>query len=220
MKAMVLAAGRGERMRPLTDDLPKPLLPVAGKSLIERHIEALASAGYVDIVVNHAWLGNRIEAALGDGSDFGVRIHYSPEGEQGLETGGGIYNALPLLGENPFLVVNGDIVTDYDYRNLPEVPVGLAHLVLVPNPAHHVEGDFSLEGENVYSTGSSLLTFSGIGIYHPRLFEGCRSGIFPLAPLLRQAMNQGQVTGELYGGLWIDVGTVDRLAEAERMLAT
>ena len=206
-------------MRPLTDELPKPLLPVAGKPLIERHIEALALAGFTDIVINHAWLGDKIEAALGDGSRFGVRIGYSPEGEQGLETGGGIYNALSLLGDNPFLVINGDIVTDYDFSGLSGASDGLAHLVLVPNPAHHPEGDFSLDHENVRSSGSPLFTFSGIGVYHPRLFADCRPGIFPLAPLLRQAMDQDQVTGELFGGLWIDVGTVDRLEEADRTLA-
>ena len=218
MKAMILAAGRGERMRPLTDELPKPLLPVAGKPLIERHIEALASAGYVDIVINHAWLGVKIEAALGDGSRFGVRLHYSSEGEQGLETGGGIYRALPLLGEDPFLVINGDIITDFDFRSMSENRVDLAHLVLVPNPPHHTGGDFYLDGEKVFSTGSPLFTFSGIGIYHPQLFDGCRPGTFPLAPLLRQAMDIGQVTGELYQGLWMDVGTVDRLKAAEKLL--
>lgn len=214
---MILAAGRGERMRPLTDELPKPLLAVAGKPLIERHIEALVAAGFENIVINHAWLGDKIEAALGDGSRFNAQITYSEEA-QCLETGGGIFNALPLLGDEPFLVVNGDVVTDFDFRKLAERPVGLAHLVLVTNPAHHPEGDFSLDGEEVHTTGPSLFTFSGIGIYHPRLFADCRAGIFPLAPLLRQAMDLGQVTGELYKGLWIDVGTVDRLAEAERAL--
>lgn len=204
-------------MRPLTDELPKPLLAVAGKPLIERHIEALVAAGFENIVINHAWLGDKIEAALGDGSRFNAQITYSEEA-QCLETGGGIFNALPLLGDEPFLVVNGDVVTDFDFRKLAERPVGLAHLVLVTNPAHHPEGDFSLDGEEVHTTGPSLFTFSGIGIYHPRLFADCRAGIFPLAPLLRQAMDLGQVTGELYKGLWIDVGTVDRLAEAERAL--
>lgn len=215
---MILAAGRGERMRPLTDEIPKPLLPVAGKPLIERHIEALVSAGLGDIVINHAWLGNKIEATLGDGTRLNARITYSPEGEQGLETGGGIFNALPLLGEEPFLVINGDIITGFDFRTLPKKPQGLAHLVLVPNPAHHPDGDFALEHGTVLATGSPRFTFSGIGLYHPRLFAGCQAGTFPLAPLLRQAMDQGQVTGELFGGLWIDVGTVDRLAEADGIL--
>lgn len=219
MKAMILAAGRGERMRPLTDELPKPLLPVAGKSLIERHIEALVAAGVTDIVINHAWMGEKIETALGDGSRFNARITYSPEGEQGLETGGGIFKALPMLGDKPFLVVNGDVVTDIDFSQLPKVPEGLAHLVLVANPAHHPEGDFALEGQKVQATGTAMFTFSGIGIYDPRLFADCHPGIFPLAPLLRQAMEQGQITGEVFGGLWIDVGTVGRLDEADKILA-
>ena len=216
-------------MRPLTDEVPKPLLAVAGKTLIERHIEALVSAGFTELVINHAWLGEKIEAALGDGTRFGANITYSPEGDQGLETGGGIFRALSLLtegdGDKPFLVINGDVVTDFDFHNLLSAqqiqPDKMAHLVLVPNPPHHPEGDFSLEeGEGmVKNTGNSQYTFSGIGIYHPRLFAGCRDGIFPLAPLLRQAMNQGQVSGELYNGLWVDVGTCDRLLEAEQALA-
>lgn len=216
---MILAAGRGERMRPLTDELPKPLLPVAGKPLIERHIEALVAAGFPDLVINHAWLGDKIESALGDGSRFGARIQYSSEGERGMETGGGIFRALPLLGDQPFLVVNGDVVTDFDFQTLSKPLEKLAHLVLVPNPAHHPEGDFSLQGNSVTTTGSPLFTFSGIGVYHPRLFAECQDGIFPLAPLLRHAMSQRQVSGELYDGLWIDVGTAERLAEAEAFLA-
>lgn len=219
MKAMILAAGRGERLRPLTDDLPKPLLSVAGKPLIERHVEALVASGFDDIVINHAWLGEKIEAALGDGSRFHARITYSPEGEQGLETGGGIFNALPLLDDEPFLVINGDIVTDFDFRHLSRKPAGLAHLVLVPNPAHHPGGDFSLSDRAVHSVGTPLFTFSGIGVYSPLLFTDCRAGVFPLAPLLRQAMDQGRVTGELYSGLWIDVGTIDRLDEAGKALS-
>lgn len=216
---MILAAGRGERMRPLTDEIPKPLIPVAGKSLIERHIEALVAAGIDEIVINHAWLGNKIEDTLGDGARFGARISYSPEGEQGLETGGGIFHALPLLGSDPFLVVNGDVIMDMDFRNLLQQPKGLAHLVLVPNPAHHPEGDFCLKDSRVYSEGSPKYTFSGVGIYHPHLFATCQGGTFPLAPLLRQAMEQRLVTGELFQGLWLDVGTVERLAQAEDVLA-
>jgi MurNAc alpha-1-phosphate uridylyltransferase len=215
---MILAAGRGERMRPLTDSVPKPLLPIAGKSLIQRHIESLVEVDIVDLVINHAWLGDKIEAALGDGSRFGAHITFSPEGEQGLETGGGIFRALPLLGEGPFLVMNGDIVTNFPLRTLPDRLEGLAHLVLVPNPDHNPDGDFTLEQGRVGSTGSPRYTFSGIGIYHPRLFAGCRDGIFPLAPLLRQAMDQGLVTGQMYEGLWIDVGTIQRLYQAEAML--
>lgn len=218
MRAMILAAGRGERMRPLTDDTPKPLLAVAGKPLIQRHIEALVATGIVDLVINHAWLGDKIETALGDGSRYGAHITYSSEGEQGLETGGGIYRALPLLGEEPFLVINGDIVTDFPFRTLPHQLEGLAHLVLVPNPEHHPEGDFTLQQGQVGYTDSPRSTFSGIGIYHPRLFAGCQDGIFPLAPLLKQAMDQGLVTGEMYEGLWIDVGTVERLRLAGELL--
>lgn len=218
MKAMILAAGRGERMRPLTDEIPKPLLTVAGKSLIERHVESLVTAGIDEIVINHAWLGDKIETALGDGSRFGARIMYSPEGEQGLETGGGIFHALPLLGNAPFLVVNGDVVMDLDFSTLMIQPEGLAHLVLVPNPDHHPEGDFCLHDSRVVDTGSPRYTFSGVGIYHPHLFAECRETTFPLAPLLRKAMHQGLVTGELFQGLWLDVGTVGRLRQAEAVL--
>jgi MurNAc alpha-1-phosphate uridylyltransferase len=220
MKAMILAAGRGERLRPHTDHTPKPLLPVAGKPLIEHHIEALVAAGITELVINHAWLGDKIEAALGDGARLGACICYSVEGESALETGGGIFRALPLLDDEPFLVVNGDVVTDFDFRRLPERLNGLAHLVLVPNPPHHPVGDFALHAGQVASSGEPLWTFSGIGVYHPRLFAGCREGAFPLAPLLRQAMAKGQVTGELYRGLWIDVGTEQRLAEAEVALGS
>lgn len=218
MKAMILAAGRGERLRPHTDHTPKPLLPVAGKPLIQHHIEALVAAGITELVINHAWLGDQIEATLGDGTPFGANIRYSAEGAAALETGGGIFRALSLLGDEPFLVVNGDVVTDFDFRRLPQRPAGLAHLVLVPNPPHHPAGDFALNGGQVAASGEPLWTFSGIAVYHPRLFAGCHDGAFPLAPLLRQAMAEGQVTGELYQGLWIDVGTEQRLQEAETAL--
>jgi MurNAc alpha-1-phosphate uridylyltransferase len=227
MKAMILAAGRGERMRPLTDEVPKPLLSVAGKPLIERHIETLVAAGFTELVINHAWQGKKIEAALGDGTRFGATIDYSSEGDQGLETGGGIFRALPLLsgdnGDDPFLVINGDVVTDFDFRNLRAAQQintdKLAHLVLVQNPVFHPEGDFCLEEGMVKSTGNSQYTFSGIGVYHSRLFADCQNGVFPLAPLLRQAMDLGLVSGELYNGLWVDVGTHERLLEAEQALA-
>ncbi len=218
-------------MRPLTDDIPKPLLTVAGKPLIERHIEALVSAGFTELVINHAWLGEKIEAALGDGSRFGATITYSPEGEKGLETGGGIFRALPLLtggDENkPFVVINGDVVTDFDFRSLLAFQQtlfdnfsldNLAHLVLVPNPAFHPDGDFALEKGLVKNTGNAHYTFSGIGVYHPRLFADISGDTFPVAPLLRQAMDQSQVSGELYKGLWVDVGTRERLHEAEQAL--
>lgn len=226
MKAMILAAGRGERMRPLTDKIPKPLLMVAGKPLIQWHIEALLAAGIRDIVINHAWLGEQIEAQLGDGTQFGVRIQYSPEGAHALETGGGIFQALPLLqgGEgasqdDAFLVVNGDVVSDVDFRQLPTRIPGLAHLLLVPNPEHHPQGDFVLNNGNVSNVGEPRLTFSGIGIYRPQLFAGCENGAFPLAPLLRQAMLRGEVSGQLHRGLWMDVGTEQRLHVAGQLLA-
>lgn len=218
MKAMILAAGRGERMRPLTDHTPKPLLQVAGRALIEYHIDALVRAGFTELVINHAHLGARIEEALGDGRRYGARIRYSAEGEA-LETGGGIFRALPLLGPAPFLVVNGDIWTDFSYAGLPAVPAGLAHLVLVDNPPQHPDGDFVLAGDGrVSAAGAPRLTFSGIGVYRPELFAGCRPGRFPLAPLLRTAMAAGQVSGEHYDGAWVDVGTPERLAALERRL--
>jgi len=217
MKAMILAAGRGERMRPLTDHTPKPLLQAGGRPLIDYHILALAAAGFCDVVINHAHLGTQIEQAVGDGGRFGVNIHYSAEGEA-LETGGGIHKALPLLGPGPFVVVNGDIWTDYDFSQLPAEPAGLAHLVLVDNPPHHPRGDFALVGQRVETEGERLLTFSGIGIYRPELFAGCVPGKFPLAPLLRKAMAEGQVSGEHYRGRWLDIGTPQRLAELDRQL--
>lgn len=219
MKAMILAAGRGERMRPLTDHRPKPLLLVAGKPLIEYHLEALAQAGFKDIVINHAWLGAQIENALGDGSQFGVHIHYSPEDGQALETGGGIFNALPLLGDDTFLVVNGDVWTDFAYSALPRRLDGLAHLILVPNPPQHPSGDFVLDHGMVRNEGSDKLTFSGIGIYKTELFTDCKPGIFPLAPLLRKAIAKNQVTGQYYSGCWRDIGTPQRLAELDQALS-
>ena len=222
MKAMILAAGRGERMRPLTDDTPKPLLVVAGKPLIQWHIEALVRAGFTEIVINHAWLGQQIEDTLGDGTQFGVRIVYSAEGDTGLETGGGIYHALSLLtdaaSDAPFLVINGDVVVDIDFSQLPRQITGLAHLVMVPNPEHHPQGDFVLQDGHVTDKGESRLTFSGIAVYRPQLFAQCTAGVFPLAPLLRQAMQEGRVSGECHGGVWLDVGTAERLTEAESVL--
>ena len=211
--AMILAAGRGERMRPLTDHTPKPLLPVAGKPLIVWHIERLARAGFVRVVINHAHLGQQIEAALGDGSTWGVDIHYSAEGEgQALETGGGIFNALPLLGDTAFVVVNGDVWCDIDPAGLQLAEGDLAQLVLVDNPSHNPGGDFSLHDGRVSDDGSQRLTFSGIGLYHPALFAGCTAGAFPLAPLLRDAMRANRVGGLHHVGEWVDVGTPERLA--------
>jgi MurNAc alpha-1-phosphate uridylyltransferase len=216
MKAMILAAGRGERMRPLTDTTPKPLLTVCGKPLIAHHIEALAAAGFDELVINHAWLGEQIEATLGDGAQFGVRIQYSPEVPEALETGGGIFQALPLLGEGPFIVVNGDVMCDLDYKSLPSEPQGLAHLVLVPNPEHHPKGDFALENQLVRADGPVKFTFSGIGVYRPQLFTDCKPGKFQLAPILRRAMEEDLITGEIHRGLWMDVGTPERLLELNR----
>lgn len=210
-KAMILAAGCGERMRPLTDHTPKPLLPIAGKPLIVWHIEHLAAAGFGELIINHSHLGQQIEDALGDGDRWGVRIHYSAEGDgKALETGGGIYNALPLLGDEPFLVINGDVFTDLDYASLSLPDPCLASLVLVDNPPHHPAGDFLLADGQVNDGDGDKLTFSGIGVYHPALFENCQAGAFRLAPLLRQAMSAGKVCGIHYTGHWTDVGTPER----------
>lgn len=219
MKAMILAAGKGERMRPLTLTTPKPLVRAGGVPLIEYHLRALVRAGFKDIVINHAWLGQQIEDYLGDGSRFGVSIHFSPEGEP-LETGGGIFRALPLLGDEAFLVVNGDIWTDYDFSALRRPLDGLAHLVLVDNPEHHPGGDFLLADGQIHDGGAAAdkLTYSGIAVLNPRLFEGCLDGAFKLAPLLRKAMAEGQVSGEHLKGHWVDVGTHERLAQVETLI--
>ena len=218
MKAMILAAGRGERMRPLTDKIPKALLIVGRHSLIEYHVIALVRAGITNIVINHAHLGMQIEEALGDGSKYGAKITYSPEGEKGLETGGGIYNALPHLGTEPFIVVNADIWTDYPFDRLPYRPAGLVHLVLVDNPSFKKQGDFALQDDRVMNKGDSLLTYSGIGVYTPQLFHDCSPGTFPLAPLLRKLADAGQVTGEHYKGIWHDIGTPERLRMIEQAI--
>lgn len=218
MKAMILAAGRGERMRPLTDTTPKPLLRIGGQTMIERHVHALARAGFTDLVINYAHLGEQIEKALGDGDAYGVEIAYSPETGGALETGGGIFNALPLLGSEPFLVVNSDIWTDYPFEQLPDRPEALAHLVMVDNPGQHPQGDFSLSMRQLSSKGPAMLTFSGIGVYRPELFSGCTAGAFPLAPLLRQAMEAGQASGEHYRGRWFDIGTPERLDAVNRVV--
>ncbi len=219
MKAMILAAGRGERMRPLTDDTPKPLLMAGGKRLIEYHLEGLSRAGVHDIVINHAHLGEQIEQVLGDGSRYGVSITYSAEG-RALETGGGIFKALPLLGDAPFLVVNGDVWCDYPYARLLHCEVAQAHLVLVDNPPQHPQGDFVLDRGRVLDIKGERLTFSGIGVYHPRLFDDCQAEPFALAPLLRRAMAAEQVSGEYYRGRWFDIGTPQRLQQLDLMLQT
>ncbi len=213
MKAMILAAGRGERMRPLTDHTPKPLLKVGGKPLIVWHIERLANAGFTEIIINHAYLGQQIEDGLGDGKQWGVHIQYSPE-KTALETAGGIAKALPLLGDTPFLVVNGDIFTEVDFAPLHNALVNpnIAHLVMVNNPAQHPQGDFSLNHSKLLVEGEQKLTFSGIGIYSPELFKDVvRGEPAKLAPLLKQAMAQNLVSGQHYQGIWHDIGTPERL---------
>lgn len=219
MKAMILAAGRGERMRPLTDDCPKPLLEVAGRSLLEHRIQSLVAAGFDDIVINYAWLGEQIVDGIGDGARFGARITYSPEPRGGLETGGGILQALPLLGDAPFLVVNADVWTDYDFRRLRFQPRGLAHLVLVPNPAHKRMGDFALNGNWVSNDGDLALTLSGVYLLNPTLLSSYDSGKFSIVPALRAAIDQQRVTGEVYRGEWVDVGTPDRLVRLRQTLS-
>ena len=206
-------------MHSLTDNLPKPMLSVAGKPLLQYHVEALAQAGFTDLVINHARFGDRIEAFFADGAAFGVNIRYSAEGDSPLETGGGIKRALPLLGDDPFLVINGDIWTDFLPDSLTPSVAGQAHLVLVANPPHHPDGDFVLKNGAVLISGQPKYTFSGIGVYQPSLFNSIRSQVFPLAPVLRQAMQDRQVTGELHRGRWFDIGTPTRLAALEDYLA-
>lgn len=220
-RAMILAAGRGNRLRPLTDHCPKPLVIVAKKPLIVYHIENLAKAGFTEIVINLFHLGEKIEAYLGNGSHFGVNIAYSVEPSL-LEVGGGICNALALLGPSPFVVVNGDIWTDYDFKRLPSTLAGLAHLVLVDNPLHHEAGDFSLlpNGQLSRETAYGTLTYSGISMLHPELFKGYTKGsAFRLAPLFDKAILSQQLYGEYYQGAWTDVGTLSRLQSLENALA-
>jgi len=218
LKVMILAAGRGERMRPLSDTVPKPLLEAGGKPLIVHLIEGLARYGLRDLVINHSHLGEKISAYLGDGGRYGVRVAYSHEEGAGLETGGGIFKALSLIDTDPFMVINGDIWTDYPFDRLPVRLDGLAHLVLVDNPPQHPQGDFALREGKVFAEGAPRLTFSGIGVYARALFAECRPGKFPLAPLLRAAMARGLVSGEHYTGRWRDVGTPQRLAALDREL--
>lgn len=235
MKALIFAAGLGERMRPLTDATPKPLLAVGGKPLIAWHLERLAAIGVREVVVNVSWLAEQFPQALGDGQRWGLRIAWSHEGPVPLETGGGMHHALPLLGDGadaPFIAVNGDIWSDYDFARLPREPAGDAHLVLVDNPAHHRAGDFALHDDGrLASDGDDRLTFAGIGVYRPGLFDDWQAAIggapgadatpprFRLAPLLRRAMDRGRATGEHHRGRWTDVGTPQRLAELDASLA-
>ena len=214
---MILAAGRGERMRPLTDATPKPLLLAGGKPIIQHTIEQLVSAGFTEIVINIAHLGQQLKQTLGNGNQFGASIAYSDEGETALETAGGIINALPLLGKEPFLVVNGDIANDFDFSSLRQhQKCDLAHLVLIPNPQHHCEGDFHLSTNGQLSVnGLNRLTYSGIGVYSPELFENTAPGKIKLAPLLRQAMKLNRVSGEKFDGFWMDIGTPERLNDLD-----
>ncbi len=224
IKAMILAAGRGNRLRPLTDTVPKPLIEVCGKPLIEYHIEKLAQAGVTEIVINHAWLGDKIETTLGDGRRWGIQIHYSVEPEGGLETAGGIIKALPLLGEVPFLVINGDVYSDLPFDSLIKQAQQMqnpsensAFLMLVPSPEHNTQGDFGLlENQQVSESGS--YTFSGMSVLHPKLFQGMDVGFIKLAPILRQAMQKQQVMGGEYKGYWSDVGTLERLKATESVV--
>lgn len=239
MKALVFAAGRGERMRPLTDELPKPLLPAGPHRLIEWHLHRLAALGIRDVVVNTAWLAPRFPELLGDGERYGLRLHFSREGSEPLETGGGMLHALPLLGDAPFLVINGDVWTDYDFARLPRTPVGQAHLVMVDPPMHAANGDFRLDDagrlhqrDDAHAARWPALTYAGIGVYRPMLLDGWRSVIghapgsretpprFPLAPILSAAIRDGAISAEHHRGAWTDVGTPERLAALQQALAS
>jgi MurNAc alpha-1-phosphate uridylyltransferase len=215
MKAMLLAAGRGERMRPITDSLPKPLVAVGGKPLIAWHLAALARAGIREVTINLSWLGEQVHAALGDGRAYGVSISYSDEGPVPLETGGGIFRAVPRLGPGPFLVVNADIWTDIDFGALALEATAHAHLVLIPNPPHHPRGDFGLDNDLVVSRDTERLTYSGVGVYRPEFFAGCTAGRFPLLPLLNRAIAARLVRAQVHRGEWCDVGTPERLASLD-----
>lgn len=221
MKAMILAAGRGERMRHLTENTPKPLLKVAGKALIEYSLEGLVNAGFTEIVINVAYLGQQIHDYCGDGNRWGVRIQYSDEGETALETAGGIAKALPLLGEKPFLVVNADILFDYPLVTLRDKPVDWAHLVMIDNPPHHPQGDFCLQADgNLSEQGEPKFTFSGIGVYHPAMFADVPVGeSLKLRPLLNAGMLQRRISGEYFNGLWLDIGTPERMQEISMSLS-
>ena len=213
---MILAAGRGERLRPLTDQIPKSLVEVRGKSLLERHLENVKSSGIETVVINLGWLGDRIVQRIGSGSRYGLEVIYSQEGDNILETGGGIHKALPLLGSEPFLVVNADIYTDMPVPNVTLADDHLGHLVMVPTPDYRDHGDFDLIDGLVSNSQNSMYTFSGVAIYRPELFADCEPGRFPLAPMLREAADGGQLAGSLYEGLWADIGTPERLAALGR----
>jgi MurNAc alpha-1-phosphate uridylyltransferase len=221
MKVMLLAAGRGERMRPLTDERPKPLLQVAGKPLIVWHLERLARAGFSDVVINVSWLGDQIIEALGDGGRYGVHIAWSREPWPALETGGGLLHAMPLLGDAPFLLVNSDVYTDVDFASLRIAPDDLAQLVLVPNPPHHLQGDFWLDTRGrIGDGGGERLTYSGISLLRAGLFAGAEPGRFPLLPWLLRAQAAGKLGGQKHAGRWLDIGTPERLRELDAELAS
>jgi len=217
---MILAAGRGERLRPLTDTTPKPLLKAGEKRLIEYHLFNLAQAGFEEVVINVAWLGQQIMSVLGDGSKYNLKIIYSNERNQMLETGGGIYHALPLLGEAPFLVVNADVWTDYPLAKLYDFPLeDKAHLVLVNNPGHHALGDFALDSGRLVESGDKLLTYSGLGVYSSEFFVNYQSGKYPLAPMIKAYIVENQISGELFSGQWADIGTRQRLNDLNVFLS-
>lgn len=212
MRAMILAAGRGERLRPLTDRIPKALVEVRGKSLLERHLDNIASAGIRTVVINLGWLGDRIVQRVGSGKRYGLDVIYSHEGDDILETGGGIHNALPSLGSAPFLVVNADVYTDMPVPDLQLEDRHLGHLVLVPTPGYRDHGDFDLDAGLIRNGERAALTYSGVAIYRPEFFDGCEAGRFSIVPMWREAADRGQLSGSLYEGLWADVGTPERLA--------
>lgn len=220
MKAMILAAGRGERLRPHTDITPKPLIQVGQHRLIEYHLLNLARAGIKDVIINVSWLADQIRDALGDGRNYSIKISYSDEGEEALETAGGIINALPLLDTAPFIVINGDIWCDYDLTALASKQLDQeAHLVLVKNPEHNTGGDFAIGNGLISNNGKDMLTYSGIGLYSAELFAGTQPGKRALAPILRRKAEQNKISGEFYNGKWIDIGTIDRLAQLRSFLS-
>ena len=216
---MVLAAGRGERLRPLTDEIPKSLVEVRGQSLLERHLEHIRSAGIETVVINLGWLGDEIVKRVGSGARYGLEVIYSQEGDNILETGGGIHKALSTLGAEPFLVVNADIYTDMPVPQVDLSAETLGHLVLVPTPGYRAHGDFDLIDGRIRNAEKPAHTFSGVAVYRREFFDGCEAGRFPLAPMLREAADRGQLTGSLYEGAWADVGTPERLAALNENIA-
>jgi MurNAc alpha-1-phosphate uridylyltransferase len=209
---MILAAGRGERLRPLTDETPKSLIDAGGRSLLERHLDRVRAAGIRTVVINLGWLGDRIVERVGSGRRYGLEVVYSQEGDNILETGGGIFKALPTLGDEPFLVINADIFTDMPVPDVVLADDHLGHLVMVPSPGYRDGGDFDIDDGLIRNTSTQSLTFSGVAIYRPGFFADCEAGRFPLAPMLREAAERGQLSGSLYDGQWADVGTPERLA--------